>query len=97
MADFGASVLSSSVALLGLLAIMGVIYTIWSQINMKKKQKYFKELHTELKPGQEVLFAGGIYRQGHRRRKGPDQSPIRCRRRCFALRDSGDQVTVVSK
>ena len=47
MADFGASVLSSSVALLGLLVIMGVIYTIWSQINMKKKQKYFKELHTE--------------------------------------------------
>ena len=55
MADFGASVLSSSVALLGLLVIMGLIYTIWSQ------QKYFKELHTELKPGQEVLFAGGIY------------------------------------
>ena len=58
MADFGANVLSSSVALLGLLVIMGLIYTIWSQINMKKKQKYFKELHTELKPGQEVLFAG---------------------------------------
>ena len=55
MADFGASVLSSSVALLGLLVIMGLIYTIWSQINMKK------ELHTELKPGHEVLFAGGIY------------------------------------
>ena len=61
VADFGANVLSSSVALLGLLVIMGLIYTIWSQINMKKKQKYFKELHTELKPGQEVLFAGGIY------------------------------------
>ena len=61
MADFGANVLSSSVALLGLLVIMGLIYTIWSQINMKKKQRYFKELHTELKPGQEVLFAGGIY------------------------------------
>ena len=61
MADFGANVLSSSVALLGLLGIMGLIYTVWSQINMKKKQKYFKELHTELKPGQEVLFAGGIY------------------------------------
>ena len=54
MADFGASVLSSSVALLGLLVIMGLIYTIWSQINMKK-------MHTELKPGHEVLFAGGIY------------------------------------
>lgn len=61
MADFGVNVLSSSVALLGLLVIMGLIYTIWSQINMKKKQRYFKELHTELKPGQEVLFAGGIY------------------------------------
>ena len=36
-------------------------------------------------------------RQRHRRREGPDQSPIRSRRRCFALRDSGDQVTVVSK
>ena len=33
MADFGANVLSSSVALLGLLVIMGLIYTIWSQIN----------------------------------------------------------------
>ena len=31
MADFGANVLSSSVALLGLLVIMGLIYTIWSQ------------------------------------------------------------------
>ncbi len=69
MADFGASVLSSSVALLGLLVIMGVIYTIWSQINMKKKQKYFKELHTELKPGQEVFRRRYLRnRQGHRRR-----------------------------
>ncbi len=59
--DWGASILASSIALIGLLVIMGVIYTIWSQINMRKKQKYFKELHTELKPGQEVLFAGGIY------------------------------------
>ena len=49
MADFGANVLSSSVALLGLLVIMGLIYTIWSQINMKKKQKYFKELHGTVK------------------------------------------------
>ena len=39
MADFGANVLSSSVALLGLLVIMGLIYTIWSQINMKKNAK----------------------------------------------------------
>lgn len=61
MADFGANVLASSVALLALLAIMGIVYTIWSQINMRKKRSYFKELHQELKPGQEILFAGGIY------------------------------------
>lgn len=59
--DWGASILASSITLIGLLVIMGVIYTIWSQINIRKKQKYFKELHTELKPGQEILFAGGIY------------------------------------
>lgn len=39
---------------------MGLIYTIWSQINMKKKQKYFKELHTE-PAGSGGSFAGGIY------------------------------------
>lgn len=59
--DWGASILASSITLIGLLVIMGVIYTIWSQVNMRKKQKYFKELHTELKPGQDILFAGGIY------------------------------------
>lgn len=59
--DWGVSILASSITLIGLLVIMGVIYTIWSQVNMRKKQKYFKELHTELKPGQEILFAGGIY------------------------------------
>lgn len=61
MEHFGTYILSSSIALLILLAIMGVVYTIWSQVNMRKKQKYFKELHTELKPGQEIMFAGGIY------------------------------------
>lgn len=61
MDNLGANILASSIALIGLLVIMGVLYTIWSQLNLKKKQKYFKELHTELKPGQEVLFAGGIY------------------------------------
>lgn len=61
MENLGTYILSSSIALLILLAIMGVVYTIWSQVNMRKKQKYFKELHTELKPGQEIMFAGGIY------------------------------------
>lgn len=59
--DFLQNVLAASVALLILIAIMGVIYIIWSQVNMRKKRNYFKELHTELVPGKEVMFAGGIF------------------------------------
>lgn len=59
--DFGQSILASSIALGGLLVIMAVVYFIWSRIGLKKKQKYFKELHIELAPGQEIMFAGGIY------------------------------------
>ncbi|MBM6687496.1 preprotein translocase subunit YajC [Collinsella tanakaei] len=61
MEDFWGSVLSSSVALLILFAIMGVVYLIWSQVGVRKKRNYFKELHNELAPGQEIMFAGGIY------------------------------------
>lgn len=59
--DFGQSILASSIALGGLLVIMAIVYFIWSRIGFKKKQKYFKELHVELAPGQEIMFAGGIY------------------------------------
>ena len=59
--DFGQSILASSIALGGLLVIMAVVYFIWSRIGLKKKQKSFKELHVELAPGQEIMFAGGIY------------------------------------
>ncbi len=61
MEGFWGSVLSSSVALLILFAIMGVVYLIWSQVGVRKKRNYFKELHSELAPGQEIMFAGGIY------------------------------------
>ena len=59
--DFGQSILASSIALGGLLVIMAIVYFIWALIGLKKKQKYFKELHVELAPGQEIMFAGGIY------------------------------------
>ena len=52
--DFGQSILASSIALGGLLVIMAVVYFIWSRIGLKKKQKYFKELHVELAPGDKV-------------------------------------------
>lgn len=61
MADFGANVLASSVALIILLVVMGLVYYFWSKANIKKKSKYFEQIHTELAPGQEVMFAGGIF------------------------------------
>lgn len=61
MDDFGANVLASSVALLILLGIMGVVYFFWSKASMKKKVQYFEHIHTDLAPGQRIMFGGGIY------------------------------------
>ena len=61
MQDFGANVLASSVALLLIMGVMGVVYFFWSKANMKKKMKYFEHIHTDLKPGQRVMFCGGIF------------------------------------
>lgn len=61
MEGFWGSVLSSSVALLILFAIMGLVYTIWTQVNLKKKRTYFADLHKELAPGEEIMFCGGIF------------------------------------
>ena len=55
------SILASSIVLLAFLVVMGVVYTVWSSVKMRKKRKYFEELHVELAPGQEVVFGGGIY------------------------------------
>lgn len=59
--SFGASFLQTCMALAVLLLLIGVIYTIWTQMNLKKKRNYFKELHTGLAPGKEVMFCGGIF------------------------------------
>ncbi len=61
MENFWQNVLASSVALLILIAIMGVIYIIWTQVGVRKKRDYFKQIHQELAPGQEIMFAGGIF------------------------------------
>ncbi|MDO4596169.1 MAG: preprotein translocase subunit YajC [Coriobacteriaceae bacterium] len=61
MGDFGAQVLASSVALLILIAIMLVVYIIWTQVGLKKKRKYFANLHQEIAPGKECIFCGGMF------------------------------------
>ena len=61
MENFGQSVLASSVALLLIMGVMGLVYFFWSKANMKKKVKYFEHIHTDLAVGQRVMFGGGIY------------------------------------
>lgn len=59
--DFWQSVLSACTALLILIAIMGVVYAIYSAVKANKQKASFAELHANLKRGQRVAFAGGLY------------------------------------
>ena len=44
-----------------LMGIIGLILTIISAVNMKKRRKEVGDLHTTLAVGSRVMFAGGIY------------------------------------
>ena len=44
-----------------LLGIFGMILSIISAVNMRKKRKSIGELHTNLGVGSRIMFAGGLY------------------------------------
>lgn len=44
-----------------IVGIGGIIVSIMSARNMKKRRQDMATIHTTLKPGVKVLFAGGIY------------------------------------
>lgn len=44
-----------------LMGIFGMILTIISSVNMKKRRKQIGGIHTTLAVGSKVMFAGGIY------------------------------------
>ena len=44
-----------------LMGIIGMILTIISSVNMRKRRKEIGDLHTTLGQGSRVMFAGGIY------------------------------------
>ncbi|ERI05820.1 preprotein translocase subunit YajC [Atopobium sp. oral taxon 810] len=58
--SFWQQVLSSSVALLILFAIITLVYALVSYSKGRKQRNYYKELHSKLKVGQQVVFAGGL-------------------------------------
>ena len=47
--DFWQNVLAACAALLILIAIMGVVYAIYSAVKANKQKAYFAELHSSLK------------------------------------------------
>ncbi|WP_298580674.1 preprotein translocase subunit YajC [uncultured Olegusella sp.] len=58
--SFWQQVLSSSVALLILFALITLVYALVSYSKGRKQRNYYKELHRALKVGQRVVFAGGL-------------------------------------
>ena len=44
-----------------LLAVCGIVIMIISATNMKKRRKEIGEVHTTLRVGNKILFAGGLY------------------------------------
>ena len=44
-----------------LMGVIGMILTIVSAVNMKKRRKQIGDIHTTLAVGSKVMFAGGIY------------------------------------
>lgn len=54
-------VLGSSIALLILIGLILLIYSIFSLTTVKKRKKHFEDLHNNLKVGSEVIFSNGLY------------------------------------
>ena len=54
-------VLWTCITLAVIMGIIGLILTIISSMNMKKRREEIGNLHTTLAIGKRVMFAGGIY------------------------------------
>ena len=77
--DFWQNVLAACAALLILIAIMGVVYAIYSAVKANKQKAYFAEL-------QWSLWKAGSCWRGDLRRRGQ----VRSDRRGLEVRDPGD-------
>jgi preprotein translocase subunit YajC len=54
-------VLWTCITLAVIMGLIGMILTIISSVNMKKRRKEVGTIHTTLAIGKRVMFAGGIY------------------------------------
>lgn len=54
-------ILSSAIALFMIIAIFLIIIQIINAIKLRKQKEKFRNIHLNLKPGDEVLLASGIF------------------------------------
>ena len=54
-------ILWTCITLAVLMGIIGLILTIISAVNMRKRREQIGDIHTTLAVGSKVMFAGGIY------------------------------------
>ena len=54
-------VLWTCITLAVIMGVIGLILTIISSVNMKKRREQVGQIHTTLAVGSKVMFAGGIY------------------------------------
>jgi len=54
-------ILWTCITLAVIMGVIGLILTIISSVNMKKRREEIGTLHTTLTIGSKVMFAGGIY------------------------------------
>ncbi len=74
MADLSSYIFASSIVLLAFLVILTLIYFLISSRGVKKQKQFLEEMHKDLKVGQKVMFAGGLF--GHLRRVGNETCDI---------------------
>lgn len=53
-------VLWTCITIAVLMGVIGMILTVISSVNMKKRRKEIGDIHTTLAVGSKVMFAGGI-------------------------------------
>lgn len=54
------SILASSIVLTALILFTLILYGLLNMRKIKARKQYFKDLHQELKAGQNVIFSGGL-------------------------------------
>ena len=59
-ASFGETLLASSIALLALMTLAGLVFAAFGYVKAKRQRGYYADLHKSLEVGQRVQFSGGL-------------------------------------